>query len=219
MSMTPSPATPLDGQPENPESNEINWIGWIIVIIGVFIVSQWEGWQQSHQRRARLDAYCRRHQWRKADVSRLLNLGIPKQRIERIISDNKRRGRGVVQNYQPLDTMLMHAAEQFSTLLSPDTPPPARLKVLKQTPVWSYVVEALYRGEHAAAKEACQKSPSMHAELLVADCLGITDSQVHKLCGGVRKERRCENKPSESESTLRIQEFEAWMKSGDLQFS
>jgi hypothetical protein len=219
MSMTAFPATPFGDQPENPASNEISWMDWVIVIIGVVIFSHWEEWQKNHQRRARLDAYRRRHQWRKADVSRLLNLGVPRQRIERVIDENKGRGRGVVQKYQSLEEMWMQAAEQFSALLSPDTPPKTRLKILKQTAAWRYVVEALYRGEHAAAKEARQKSPSERAELNVAACLGITDSQVHKLCGTVRNERKCQNKTSEGESVLRIQEFEDWMKDGNFQLS
>ena len=219
MGLTIFPAEPFETQPVNPESTELNWVGWVLIAICVFIVSQWEGWQQGHQRRACLEAYCRRHQWRKADVSKLLRLGVSEQRIERIISNNKSRGRGVVQKYRALDDLLTHAAEQLSVLLSPDTPQSTRLKVLKHTPVWRYVVEALYRGEHAAAREARLKSPSMHAELLVADCLGITDAQVHKVCGDVRKERKQQNKSSEGETTLRIQQFEAWIESGELQLS
>jgi hypothetical protein len=219
MSMTASPATPFGDQPENPASNEISWMGWVIVIIGVVIFSHWEEWQKNHQRRARLDAYRRRHQWRKADVSRLLNLGVPRQRIERVIDENKGRGRGVVQKYQSLEEIWMQAAEQFSALLSPDTPPKTRLQILKQTAAWRYVVEALYRGEHAAAKEAGLKSPSEQAELTVADCLGITNSHLHKICGAVRKERRFQNKTSEGETLLRIKAFEAWMKDGDFQLS
>jgi hypothetical protein len=219
MSITASPATPFGDQPENPASNEISWMSWVIVIIGVVIFSHWEEWQKNHQRRARLDAYRRCHQWRKADVSRLLNLGVPRQRIERVINENKGRGRGVVQKYQSLEEIWMQTAEQFSALLSPDTSPKRRLQILKQTAAWRYVVEALYRGEHAAAKEAGLKSPSEQAELTVADCLGITDSHLRKICGAVRNERRCRNKISEGETLLRIKAFEAWKKDGHFQLS
>jgi len=219
MSMTPSSITTFSEQRENPTANDIGWVGWVIVIISMVIASQWEDWQENHQRRARLDAYRCRYQWRKADVSRLLNLGVPRQRIERVIANNRFRGRGVVQDYQSLDEMLMQAGEQISVLLSPDAPPVTRLKILKKTFVWPYVVESLYRGEHAAAREARQKSASTYAELRVAGCLGISDSQVHKICVGVRQERKSESKPSEGESMFRIQEFEAWMNSGELGLS
>jgi hypothetical protein len=169
-----------------------------------------------HDRRARLTVYRRRQRWRKADVPHLLKLGIPAGRIERIMDGNKRRGRGVVQRYQSFDEMVTGMAERFNVLLSPDTEPYARLAALKQTPLWPDVVEALYRGEHAAAKERHERSPSTHAEQVVAACLGIADSSVHKICVGVRKERKQGN-PSECDTLFRVTEFEAWKRDGILQ--
>jgi hypothetical protein len=214
--------SPDSCQPEDPNASTPSWLCLALVLLLFFIVSQWGDWQTSHQKRARRTAYRRRHQWRKADVPRLLKLGVPMERIQRITDDNnKRRGRGVVQSYQSLDEVVTLRAEQFNVLLAADTPPHSRLSTLKQTPFWRYIVEALYRGEHTAAKEIRQKSASSHAEQVVAGCLGISDSQVRKICVGVRKERKRENRPAyaDSEFLLRVNEFEAWQRTGDLQIS
>jgi hypothetical protein len=217
--MTLSPDAFWSGQPEHPDASAQGWGSMVFLLVLFLIAWHWEGWRKAHQRNARLAAYRCRHQWRTADVPRLLKLGVPRERIQRIITDNKRLGRGVIESYQSLDEVVTLMAEQFSVLLSPHTKPHARLATLKQTPLWRYIVEALYRGEHTAAKAVRQKSASSHAEHVVADCLGITDSQVHKICGGVRKERRCENRLADGEFLLRISEFEAWKRDGDLQLS
>jgi hypothetical protein len=107
-------------------------------------------------------------------------------------------------------------AEQLGVLLAPVTPPHTRLATLRQTPLWPEIVEALYRGEHAAAKEEGVRSPSAHAEELVAACLGISDSSVHKTCGAVRKARRLEYK-ADSGVLFRVNEFETWKRGGNLQ--
>jgi hypothetical protein len=215
MTLTLSHDLPWGGEPGDPEANNQNWVGLVIIGILFLVAFHWEGWQKGHQRRARLDAYRRRDKWRMGDVPRLRKLGVPPHRIQQIIADNKHRGRGVVQNYRSLDEVVELIAQQANVLLSPDTQPHKRLSTLKQTPLWQYIVEALYRGEHTAAREERMKSPSTHAERMVADCLGISDSQVHKICGGVRKERKLENK-DEGDFLLRVGDFQRWQLDGSL---
>jgi hypothetical protein len=188
----------------------------IILFVLAYITESWESWQEAHNRQARLTAYRRRTRWRKADLPRLVELGIPRHRIERIIGANRCRGRGVVPHHQTLDAAMTEMAAQFGILLSSETPPHARLATLKQTPLWPEIVEALYRGEHAAAKERRERSASTLAEELVARCLGLSDSSVRKVCVAVRKARRLETKPSEP-GCLTVSEFEGWMRSGNLQ--
>jgi hypothetical protein len=91
-----------------------------------------------------------------------------------------------------------------------------RLNILKQTPFWPEIVEGLYRGEHAATRERGERSPSMRAEELIADCLGISDSSIRKICVAVRKARRLEGKRPESGLLLRMSEFQAWKRDGNL---
>ncbi|MGH7092069.1 MAG: hypothetical protein ACREFB_00865 [Stellaceae bacterium] len=190
-----------------------------IIVLGVlaYFITSWETWQAEHNRKARLTAYRRRTRWRKADLLRLMELGIPRHRIERIIDANRCRGRGVVPRYKSLDTTMAEMTAQFEVLLSPETAPHARLATLKQTPLWPEIVEALYRGEHAAAKERRERSASTLAEELVARCLGLSDSSVRKVCVAVRKTRRLEVKLAESGLLLRVGEFEGWLHSGNLQ--
>lgn len=175
----------------------------------------WKSWQEDHERKARLTAYRRRQRWRKADVPRLVELGIPRHRIERIIDGNRRRGRGVVPRYQSLDAMMAESTEQFGILFAPETPPHTRLATLKKTPFWPEIVEALYRGEHAAARVDGVRSPSTHAEEVTSGCLGISESLVRKICGTVRKARQLEGKAPAC-GALRVSEFEAWKRDGNL---
>jgi hypothetical protein len=209
------PIGPLWGEDEKARDNFI--LGVVVFLVFAYIMASWASWQKAHDRKARLAAYGRRTRWRKADVPRLVELGIPRHRIERIIDGNKQRGRGVVPRYQSLDAMMMEMAEKFGVLLAPQTPPHLRRATLKQTPLWPEVVEALYRGEYAAAKEDGMRAPSTHAEGLVAKCLGISDSSVRKTCGTVRKTRKLEGKTSDPGSLLRVSEFEAWTQDGNLQ--
>jgi hypothetical protein len=165
----------------------------------------------AHRRAALLRAYRRRKQWRKAYVRRLLNLGVPMPRIQRVVA-GRGRGRGVVQGYQPLGANLVIAARTVEALFSPTTLPHKRVALLKQTPWRPYVVEALYRAEYDAAKKTHEKSPASTAERSVARCLGMTEALVHKICGKVRQERNREDVPSDP--PVRVDEFETWKKNG-----
>jgi len=210
----------LDGNENGKDAEKAyGQLALAVMIVGllVYIMSSWEAWQDAHIRQTRLAAYRRRARWRKADLPRLVELGIPRRRIERIIDANRCRGRGVVPRYQSLDAMMTEMAAQFGALLSPETPPHTRLAILKQTPFWPEIVEALYRGEHAAAKERRERSASTLAEELVARCLGLSDSSVRKVCVAIRKARPLEAEPSEPGFLLRVSEFERWLRSGNLQ--
>jgi hypothetical protein len=192
-------------------------LGVIVLLVFAYVMASWEAWQEAHARQARLTAYRRRARWRKADLPRLIELGIPRHRIERNIDANRCRGRGVVPHYQSLDVMMTEIAVQAGVLLSPETPPHARLATLKQTSVWPEIVEALYRGEHTAAKVRRERSASTLAENLVAKCLGLSDSSVRKICVAVRKARKLEAEPSAPGFLLRVSEFDGWIRSGNLQ--
>lgn len=209
------PAGPFWGEGSEEDRSQFA-LGAVVLLVCAWIMMSWESWREGHARQARLTAYRRRQHWRKADVPRLVELGIPRYRIERTIDANKCRGRGVVHRYLSLDDKMAELAEQFGVLLAPETPPHTRLATLKRTPLWPEVVEALYRGEHAAAQEESMRSPSTHAETIVAACLGISDSSVHKTCAAVRKARRLEGKVPDSDSLLRVSAFEAWMLGENL---
>jgi hypothetical protein len=91
--------------------------------------------------------------------------------------------------------------------------PEQRRKALKLYPWWSHNVEALYRGEHALAKEAGIAGPSGHAERLVGQALGISSATVHKICGDIRRKRK-EWDGSANFHAMTLAEYQNWMETG-----
>lgn len=171
--------------------------------------------QISHRRAALLHAYRLRRKWRKADARRLHEIGVSASALTHLqrVKAGKSPGRGVVQQYEPLGAAISRLAAMVEAACDPKTASYDRIKILKRTPWWPYFVESLYRGERADAKRKGAKEPSVTAERSVADCTGLTDATVHKLCEKVRRERREGNAPPDSPS-LRVTEFKAWMLSG-----
>lgn len=165
-------------------------LGLVIVAVANRLARWSEEAPKAHLRAAQLQAYRRRHQWRKADVSKLRALGVcqnAEKRLQRI-ERGKQRGRGVVQQYRPLDVLLNEAIDDLRFLFATDTPPAARKAKLKGTLWWPHIVECLYRGEYASCKAQGWKAPSDEAERKVSEHLGISAAVVRKLCTSVRQQ-------------------------------
>lgn len=189
-------------------------VGLAIIMIATRIQDWLEELPAAHRRGARLQACRRRHQWRKADVPKLRDLGVRKPaeaRLRRIESASG-RGRGVIGKYQPPDVVLISLIENLNALFSSTTAPHMRLALLKKTPWWAAAVEALYRGEHAVFRDAGQKSPSETAEQTVACRLGVSSATVRKLCTTVRQAR---GDATPDCPALSLSDFDLWQRQGD----
>lgn len=154
--------------------------------------------RRDHLRKARLEAYKRRHQWRKADIPRLLRMGVNPQaqrRIERLLQ-SKSSGRGVIREYKNLDDYFRALVDFFRIFDDPTTSSRTRLALFKSIRVWPSFVESMYRGELTAAEEGKRhlvglkygrEKPSDIAEQAVAEAIGMSTASVHALCDRVRK--------------------------------
>jgi hypothetical protein len=80
----------------------------------------------------------------------------------------------------------------FQSFVDPDVSPDKRRRAFKTWPWWQHYVEALYRGEHALAKDRGTRSASIEAEESVGRTLGISASTVHTICGGIRRMRKAD---------------------------
>jgi hypothetical protein len=108
--------------------------------------------ERRHHRAQLLAAYRRRRAWKKSDVPHLKSLGVNNaalSRIERLAG----RGRPVVKPYQPLDVAIKTKLSAFQSFVDPNASPDKRKQGFKTRPWWQHYVEALYRGEHALAKD------------------------------------------------------------------
>lgn len=189
-------------------------------LVIVAIVSQIEKWSQempdAHRRAARLQAYRRRHQWRKADVPKLRDLGVcaPAERRLQRIESGKGRGRGVIGKYRAPDVLLRAGISYLNAHFDPATPPQTRLAGLKKNASWwPYVVEALYRGEYRTHKDRNEKSPSETAEQAIAHRLGVSSAAVRKICTAVRRER---GNSAPDCAALALGDFDRWLQNGGL---
>lgn len=197
--------------------------GLVMVVLIAFVVLYFlggcEAAREGHRKRALLKVYRRRHQWKKADLPRLRQLGVSDdatRRIERIANDKLGgRGRGVVDEFHPIGDGFEAEAEKVWALIDPTASARDRVSALRQTELLPDVAEALYRGEHALARKAGQKSPAEVAEQRVAACLGLSQARVHKLCGKVRRNRRSSEGAKEPDP-LSVHEFESWSATGGI---
>jgi hypothetical protein len=154
-------------------------------------VSWAENLERAYLHAQLLAAYRLRHAWRKSDIPRLKSLGVNSSaltRIERLAG----RGRPVVRPYQPLDVAIVTKLSAFQSFVDPDVSPDKRRRAFKTWPWWQHYVEALYRGEHALAKDRGTRSASIEAEESVGRTLGISASTVHTICGGIRRMRKAD---------------------------
>ena len=177
----------------------------------------WAKAERAHHRQALLQAYQRRHEWRKADVPKLRVLGVnpaAQKRIATIECSKSGRGRGVVKRYRPLDDFLLDGAMGYAAMLSPDTKAKERLLLLKKSKVWPYVVFALHRHQYGLTKQAGMPSPAEEAEHIVAEFTGISAAQVRKLC--LKAKRSAAAHGGFFWKTLAQESFEHWKATGEL---
>jgi hypothetical protein len=176
----------------------------------------WHKAERAHHREALLQAYQRRHDWRKADVPKLRALGVNRAAQKRIaaIECKSGRGRGVVKRYRPLDDFLLDGAMGYVAMLSPDTKPKERLTLLKKSKVWPYVVFALHRHQYGQTKQAGTPSPAEEAEHVVGEFTGISAAQVRKLC--LKAKRSASAHGGFFWKTLARESFEHWKATGEL---
>jgi hypothetical protein len=186
------------------------------------VFREWPVLEEAHRNGARLRAYRKRHHWRKADVVRLLNLGVNKaaqQRMARMLQ-SKSPGRGVVIPYIPLCESILIWARQFQEFGAPATHPNIRLAFLKSTPWWPNFIEMMYRAELAVlqqdrrrhVQEFGREKPSELAECAVSEVVGLSPASVHALCRRVRHERK-HGPPKDP--ALPVSEFKRVLATGD----
>ena len=171
--------------------------------------------ERQHHRAELLEAYKRRTSWKKSDIQSLNSLGVSRaalRRMERLSGT----GRPVVRPHQPLDVAIVtkvNALLSLKCLVDPDTSPDKRRRAFKLWPWWRHYVEALYRGEHALAKEKGIRSASTEAEMSVGRALGISSATVHSICGEIRSMRR-DDQGSANFQAMTLAEYESWMETG-----
>ncbi|MBX9778556.1 MAG: hypothetical protein K2Y71_29640 [Xanthobacteraceae bacterium] len=171
----------------------------------VAIVALIEKYERDYKRGIRLDAYRKRHRWRRADVGRLLQIGVShagQRRIGRLLT-SKAVGRGVVHKSISFQEMAVSVGHFWTRLFDRDTPPNERRLLYKQTRWWPDFIEAAYRGERMSVS-------STEAEARVAAASGVSASEVHRLCQMVRNARgnaAPEDPPTTAEELRRHLEF------------
>jgi transcriptional regulator with XRE-family HTH domain len=154
----------------------------------------------------RLRALRKRKDWRKADLPRLLYIGVPpagQRRIAKLLK-SKSPGRGVVPPSKSFLEEIVDGWETMKGLADPATPPNIRRKLYEKTRWWPYFIEAAYRGELKKVKGGTawhHRRASEFAEQEVAAAVGISASKVHQLCQQVRDWRGGAPAPADEPST------------------
>jgi hypothetical protein len=182
---------------------------------------EWPRAEEEHLRKARLRAYRNRHRWRKADIPRLLKLGVniaAQRRMARIL-ESKSSGRGVVGEYISLFDTLCFWERQFQEFGTASMHPNSRLAFIKTTPWWPNFVEAMYRAKLAALQEDRHHQiqeygrgkRSEHAEQAVADIVGLSSATVHAICQKVREKQK---HGAPKDPALSISEFQRVLETG-----
>jgi hypothetical protein len=100
--------------------------------------------ERSYERGLRLRAYRRRHEWRKADLWRLLDLGVTpaaQRRLARLQFD-KSPGRGVIPPYKSLSAVTWEVWDLARALWDPATSAAQRMAAYKKTTWFPHFVEA-----------------------------------------------------------------------------
>ena len=194
---------------------EAGLAGLAVAVVASFkqsLVSWAENLERLHHRAQLLAAYRQRHAWKKSDVPRLKSLGVNSaalSRIDRLAG----RGRPVVRPYQPLDVAIVTKLSAFQSFVDPDASPDKRRQAFKVWPWWQHYVEALYRGEHALAKDRGTRSASIEAEESVGRALGISAATVHTICGAIRRMRKADEGAANFPA-MTLAEYETWIETG-----
>jgi hypothetical protein len=186
-------------------------VGGLLLSFNQTLASIAENAEERHIRGERLRAYHRRARWKKSDVSALKTLGVnvaAQKRMERLTG----RGRPVVKDHQPLELVIESKLKAF-VLFSPGATPQQRKEALKLWPYYEENVEALYRGEHAFAKQNRVSAPASHAEANVAAALIISPDTVHRISNKVRRKRK-EGQDTANFPPMTVAEFKVWMATG-----
>jgi hypothetical protein len=191
-------------------------VGVLIYCVANAIITWAEDLERRHHRAQLLAAYRKRHKWKKSDLPHLRSLGVnqaAQSRMERLTGT----GRPVTKRPQPLDQLVLEKFEALQLLFDPEATPTERRQALKFWPWWPHHVEALYRGEHARAKELGVRNPSIEAEILVGRALGISAPKVHAISGEIRRMRK-EDPESANFPPMTLAEFDRWMETGQREF-
>lgn len=186
--------------------------------------SEWKCLEAQHRERARLDACSKRDRWKAADVPRLLDIGMTAADQERLahILRLGRPGRPVVRNFIPWRTSVSESLKVMQGLFDPKADPRQRLPILKRTPLWPLVVEAVYRGELAAAQGARRQEgaatdspykPSQIAERKIGKAMVLSVPVVRALCDEARKRQAAGAEAIGEPMTLA--ELQHWMDTGE----
>ena len=141
------------------------------------------------ERAERLKAYRARRSWRAAD-RRPLSTYLLSPSAQRRAARAAGRGRAVVRPYRPLAQIFEDAVPDLCLIDDPDTPDHLWSQAVKRLPVWTELLEALYRGERDAARADRRPGPADAAEARLADRFALTRERIHQICGEVRKARR-----------------------------
>lgn len=165
-----------------------------------------------HQRAELRDAYKKRGQWKKSDITYLKTLKLNRYALARI-EHLSGTGRPSVKAHRPLEEVIISAVSAFNTAYDPASDPRERLKALRTTYWWPHYVEAMYRGEHSRAKQARERMASVNSEIAVGRALGMSASTVHTICGEIRRKRR-EWDGAANFPPMTLVEFEEWMQTG-----
>jgi hypothetical protein len=190
-----------------------------IVTIGLVMAAasdRFAGWAKSleegHRRRQLLEAYRKRHAWKRGDISKLRKLDLSRiamRRVERI----QGVGRPVVKAPAPLVEVILKGLSSINALFNPEVGAADRRRAFKEWPAYPQFVEALYRGEHALAKERLDRNASVEGEICVGRAIGISSATVHALCGQVRAARKRDVGEAAFPAITVIQ-YDEWMRSG-----
>ena len=104
--------------------------GFAIVVLIVFVVlyllSGCEAARHGHRKRSLLKAYRRRHQWKKAGIPRLRQLGFS-DASNALQMTSWGRGRGVVDDFHPVEMDFEAEAGKVWALIDPTTPARERI--------------------------------------------------------------------------------------------
>lgn len=167
---------------------------------------------RKHRRAELIVAYRRRRAWKKSDIPRLKTLAVSEvalRRMERL----EGRGRPVVSSHQPLGSAFLTKVRALQILSDPGSSPEKRRSAVKLSHWWPHYVEAMYRGEHSLAKTNRERESSGHAERLVGKELGISASEVHRICGGIRR-LRTEWDGAANFPAMTLIDYRDWMETG-----
>lgn len=162
-------------------------------------------------RQALLTIYRTRNDWKKGDVKNLKSYPLnpaAKKIVERI-SSLPTAGRSKIRPYHSHETALENFFEYIGKLLTPETRPNERMRLLKSRPIWySFVVSGLYAWAYRNLKGTPDRSHA--AEEDVSSWLHISAMQVRRYRGQFRKKLP----DLEGQIVINPNDFKLWWTTG-----